>query len=259
MASIRAKREPLSEGQDFNPAVKPTSRKRLQPPRECRAIRFPHTMNDPKPFQTERTQFLQTCKLDKSEQRAVDNIEAFGCHIIQVNGDSAGAGWSYTLGINDTCNQPELIVVGLKNDGAAMHLLNEAARQLRKGVDITAAPQDDMLGNVQCIFRPVDPKWVQHLMGWAKWFQCSWDFPLLQAIYPDLENRFQGIDGQPGDPDFTEYFRQPLLQPGAAMTRTENDFWAAADPENSLFDWTFHSLHIRESFSRNRFSRTMNR
>lgn len=29
------------------------------------------------------------------------------------------------------------------------------------------------------------------------------------------------------------------MQPGAVMTRVENDFWASADPKSSLFNWKF--------------------
>jgi len=37
-------------------------------------------------------------------------------------------------------------------------------------------------------------------MGWATWYNGNADFPVLQAVYPDLENRF------PEDEGFTEYF-----------------------------------------------------
>lgn len=52
-------------------------------------------------------------------------------------------------------------------------------------------------------------------------------------VYPDRENRFSE------DENFDKAFEQPLLQPAAAMRRTENDFWASADPKSSLFNWKF--------------------
>ena len=72
-----------------------------------------------------------------------------------------------------------------------------------------------------------------HLMGWAVWYYGGSEFPVLQAIYPDLNNRF------PEDAGFDAAFQQPLLQPGAPMTDVESDFWASADPDSSLFDWKF--------------------
>jgi hypothetical protein len=90
-----------------------------------------------------------------------------------------------------------------------------------------------MVGEVQCEFRPVDPKWVKHLMGWALWYYAGTEFPVLQAVYPDRENRF------PGEPGFDEYFQQPLLQPDAPLTNIEEDLRASTDPSSSLCDWKF--------------------
>ena len=70
-------------------------------------------------------------------------------------------------------------------------------------------------------------------MGWALWYYDHDEFPVLQAIYPDLQNRF------PEDEGFDQSFEQPLMQPNAPMTRRENDFWASADPKSSLFHWKF--------------------
>jgi hypothetical protein len=90
-----------------------------------------------------------------------------------------------------------------------------------------------LIGNVDCEFRPVDPKWMKPLFGWAIWDYGGTDFPVLQAIYPDLQNRF------PGEPGFDEAFLQPLLQPDAPVTVVEEDFLASTDPDSSLFDWKF--------------------
>lgn len=68
-------------------------------------------------------------------------------------------------------------------------------------------------------------------MGWAMWYYGGSDFPVMQAVYPDLENRF------PEDQQFDKAFEQPLMQPAAGMTKVENDFWASTDPASSLFDW----------------------
>ena len=71
------------------------------------------------------------------------------------------------------------------------------------------------------------------LMGWAIWYYDDADFPVVQAVYPDLENRF------PEDEGFDRAFEQPRMQPTAPMTRVEDDFWASADPKSSLFNWKF--------------------
>lgn len=149
-----------------------------------------------------------------------------------ISESAAGPGWAYTIGVHDTCGQPELITVGLRSE-TAQGMLNEAVDRLRQGIDLSRGRHRDLLGNVECEFRPVDPKWVEHLMGWANWYNESSGYPVLQAVYPDLENRF------PEEPGFDSAFAQPLMQPGAPTSVLERDFWASADPGSSLFSWKF--------------------
>lgn len=183
-------------------------------------------------FQTERTRRFRAGELSEADADTISHVEEFGCSVVSVKRSGAGPGWSYTVGVYDTAGKPEIITVGL-SESTAHSLLNDAADRLRKGVDLTLGRHREMVGEVECEFRPVDPKWVKHLMGWALWYYNWEDFPVLQAVYPDLENRFPEEDG------FDTAFAQPLMQPGAPMTAVEDDFWASADPKSSLFDWKF--------------------
>ncbi len=188
---------------------------------------------DPSPkFQTERTRRFRAGELSEADAGTISHVEEFGCSVVSVKRSGAGLGWSYTVGVYDTAGKPEVITVGL-GERTALSLLNDAADRLREGVDLTLGRHREMVGDVECEFRPVDPKWVKHLMGLALWYYNWEDFPVLQAVYPDLKNRFPEEDG------FDATFAQPLMQPGAPMTEVEDDFWASADPKSSLFDWKF--------------------
>ena len=183
-------------------------------------------------FSTERTRKLRSDSLDKSTEKTVANIETFGCTVIHVKPSSSGPGWSYTIGIHDTCGKPEIIAVGLRQE-TAHFLLNEAAERLRDGSDLSSGRYGKLVGEVDCEFRAVDPRWVGHLMGLANWYYGDSQYPVLQAIYPDRENRF------PEDSGFDHAFVQPLLQPHRSFTNVEEDFWACADPASSLSNWKF--------------------
>ena len=185
-----------------------------------------------KNFETERTRKFRAAALGKEDQRTINHIEEFGCSVVNVSRTRFGLGWSYTIGVFDTGGASELITVGLPPD-VGHFALNEAARLSRAGTDLTKGRHRDLIGNVECEFRSVEQKWIQQLMGWAVWYYDGSDFPVLQLIYPDLSNRFPDDDG------FDRAFEQPLMQPGAAMTRLEQDFWTSADPESSLFNWKF--------------------
>lgn len=183
-------------------------------------------------FETARTRKFREHELDAEDERTISDVEEFGCSVVNVAGTNHGLGWSYTIGIFDTCGKPEIVTVGLPPETACA-ALNEAAKLMRAGVDLTKGRRSDLIGRVECEFRPVAPKWVAHLMGWAIWYYDGSDFPVLQAVYPDLENHF------PEDKDFDKAFDQPLLQSTSPQTRAETDFWASADPESSLFNWKF--------------------
>jgi len=185
-----------------------------------------------KNFVTARTVQLRETELQPEDERTVSHIEEHGCCIVSVKRTAYGLGWSYSVGTFDTCGQPEIVIVGLLPD-TAHSALNGAAKLLREGIDLTRGRHRELVGEVECEFRPVDPKWISQLMGWATWYYAGRDFPVLQLVYPDLENHF------PEDEGFEQYFAQPLMQPGSPMTRVENDFWASTDPESSLFNWKF--------------------
>ena len=183
-------------------------------------------------FQTARTRKFRAIALSKEDERTIRHVEEFGCSVVNVKRTKYGLGWAYTVGVFDTCGKPEIITVGLLPE-TAHSALNDAASLLRAGVDLTKGRQGDLIGEVDCEFRPVDPKWVTQLMGWARWYYDGNDFPVIQAIYPDLKNRF------PEDEEFDKSFAQPLMQPDVPMTRVEDDFWASTDPKSSLFNWKF--------------------
>jgi hypothetical protein len=187
---------------------------------------------DKKSFETARTRKFRKSELSQGDERTIKHIEEFGCSVVSVARTAHGLGWSYTIGIFDTSGKPEIITVGLLPE-TAHSALNTAAKLLRAGVDLTQGRKRDLVGEVESEFRPVDSKWVRHLMGWATWYYDGAEFPVLQLVYPDLENRF------PEDEGFNSQFEQPLMQPTAPMTRAENDFWASADPKSSLFNWKF--------------------
>lgn len=195
-----------------------------------------------KPFSTPRTRELLARKdLTELDRKVVNGIEEFGSFILTVtNAAEEPGGYSYTVGAFDASGVPELITVGLR--ASTGHYLLDAAVELgRKGVDLSKGHHRGLIGDVECEFRPVDRKWVRHLMNFANWYnEGRGDVPVLQAVYPDLENRF------PEDPDFDIRFEQPLLQPDAPETMVSRDLWTKQDPNSSINNWKFadgpHSL-----------------
>ena len=192
-------------------------------------------------FETPRTRKFRSGPLSAEDELTISHIEEFGCSVVSVERTRHGLGWSYTVGLFDTTGKPEIITVGLPPE-TAHFALNEAAKLLRVNVDLACGRHHDLIGNVDCEFRPVAAQWVSQLMNWAIWYYDGPDFPVLQAVYPDLENRF------PEDEGFDSTFEQPLMQPAVPMKRAEQDFGASTDPKSSLFTWNSPILRTRQLF-----------
>ena len=185
-----------------------------------------------RPFATERTRSFRAQDLNEVTKQAIEHIEVFGLSVLHVTGSQFDLPWSYTTGIYDTCGQPEVIAIGLGQQ-TAHFLLNEAAERLRQGVELTHGRHRGLVGEVECEFRPVTASWRRHLRHRGNWFYRESDFPVLQAVYPDLNNVFPEEDG------FDKAFAQPLLQTDSLANVIDSDFWASNDPNSSLFGWKF--------------------
>lgn len=120
-------------------------------------------------YETERTRRFRKGKLSAHDADTVSRVEESGCSVVSVQARGAGLGWSYTIGVYDTCGKPEIIAVGLGEE-TAQFALNEAVKRLREGVNLAVGRHDGIVGKVQCEFRPVDSKWTRHLMNWALWY-----------------------------------------------------------------------------------------
>ena len=66
-----------------------------------------------KKFETERTRRFREEALAPEDERTIGHIEEHGCSVVSVERTAHGLGWSYTIGIFDTCGGPEIITVGL--------------------------------------------------------------------------------------------------------------------------------------------------
>lgn len=139
----------------------------------------------------------------------------------------------YTVGVYDTFGLPELICVGLDvNVGG--RALNHAVGLMRGGRDLSAGRIEGVLGpGIEVEFRAVDPKWLHRVMLRTDWYYRGEDVPVLQLIFPDLENHFQW------DKEFNDHFRQPMLAPGSPPQDLERELW---DSHDLMFDkkkWKF--------------------
>lgn len=135
--------------------------------------------------------------MDRDEQKALADIEAYGCHIIQVMAEGEAPPFSYSIGITRRLNRPEIVVVGLK-EPIAKFVINEYNSRLRKGEAFR--PGEFYGGFVQgfdCVFEDVHPRHYRDYFGWALWLYKGNDFRVVQLVYPTTSGIWPWTPGAP--------------------------------------------------------------
>ncbi|MGN7721853.1 DUF4262 domain-containing protein [Chitinophaga sp. 22620] len=144
----------------------------------------------------------------EARQAILANIEKFGCHLVQIETDGYLPGFVYTIGLFKEFGHPEIICFGLK-PAVMASILNHACDLVKKGENLTInRPYTGFLQGFEIQFLEVDKAYYPDYVGYAGWFyDMTFDFPLLQLIWPDKQQHFPW---EPGfNPDWK--FKQPLL------------------------------------------------
>ena len=146
---------------------------------------------------------------DEVERNAIlGNIAEYGCHVALIEQTAYLPGFVYSIGLYYKFKQPEIICFGLKT--SVMHaIINHACELIQSGVQIKINHlYKGFLEGFPIQFISVNKEYYQNYVGYAGWFyDMTFDFPLLQVIWPDKENNF------PWEGNFNPQwkFKQPLL------------------------------------------------
>jgi Domain of unknown function (DUF4262) len=148
---------------------------------------------------------------DELLQKTKVNIEKFGLQVISINASSYLPSFSYSIGLWQRFQHPEIICFGLKID--LMHaLINDVAEIIKRGEKIeTARNYTTLFNNLDAQFLSIDPRNVGDYFGLAlKYYKCDL-ITAMQLVWPDNANRF------PWEADFQEnlIYKQPLLDRNA--------------------------------------------
>ncbi len=145
--------------------------------------------------------------MDAAEQKALEDIERYGCHILHIMAEGDLPPFSYTVGIERASNAPELIVIGLKQP-IAHFVLNEYNRRVREGERFSDGQfSSGFLEGFDCLFREVDRANYREYLGWDIWLYGEDGFNTLQLVYPNTSGVW------PWQPEADQWFKswQPCL------------------------------------------------
>jgi Domain of unknown function (DUF4262) len=147
-------------------------------------------------------------KLSATEQQILADVDTEGIHIEIVKPEKKGSpAWAYSIGLQKTMQQPDIIIFGLR-PVTMQQLIGNAAERMREGVAYDDGLEDEeLLQGYTCVFKSVREIWYDVTVKHARWFYGGSNFPLLQLYWPDRNGKF------PWDPKCQPEVRslQPLL------------------------------------------------
>ena len=143
----------------------------------------------------------------KEDKKTRAHIEQYGLSVIMVEATDYLPSFAYSIGLWEKFNHPEIISFGLSLK--TLHaIVNDAASLVKSGLCIEIGKNyDDFFENSNTQFRSVAPTYIDNYFGYACEFYNTFDFPALQLVWTDRNDRF------PWDTEYQEEFkyRQPLL------------------------------------------------
>jgi len=146
--------------------------------------------------------------MNPAEQRILDDIEQFGCHVTSVfDPKQTEPSFSYSIGITKSLGVPEVIVVGV-NHKLGHSLVNSYMDRARVGeVFLPGVPYLGFLTGFPVYFRQVIEEHRKTYMLSANWLYDGTEYSALQIVYPTTAGIW------PWDPAVSDWFRtnQPML------------------------------------------------
>jgi hypothetical protein len=148
-----------------------------------------------------------TADLSPAERKILEDIEEHGVHIVHVPEGDKGPGFSSTVGLWHTFEQPEVIVFGMPPE-VAHELLDAIADEANDAQTFVAGSQHEgLLQHYPVRFLAVPMAVHGEYFRSARWAYEGSEFPAVQLVWPDKQGRWPWDDG------VRQVFRecQPLL------------------------------------------------
>lgn len=151
--------------------------------------------------------------LTPEQQEVLADVAEQGVHVVHVPRDGGqGPSYSYTVGLWESFQQPEVVVFGMPED-VAQDLLDAVADDASEGRALQAGDRrDDLLVGYPVRFFPVPADVVASHLGLAVWAYEGASFAVVQLVWPDKQGRW------PWEPDVREGFAAAQPVPGRVAT-----------------------------------------
>ena len=145
--------------------------------------------------------------MDELDQKALNNIVEYGCHVTHVYEGGGHPSFTYSIGINKTQNKPDVVIFGLKAELAHMMVNNYNKRLLEGEILQPGGLYPDFIGNFDVCFIKVSKQHYEKHFGFGLWLHEGDDFEMLQMVWPTTRGAW------PWDKELSDFYKytQPIL------------------------------------------------
>ncbi|WP_211829383.1 DUF4262 domain-containing protein [Kistimonas asteriae] len=145
--------------------------------------------------------------MDDIDKKALDDIEKYGCHVLNIMEGDGEPCFTYSIGIDKEQGKPDIVILGLKNE-LAHFIVNDYKDRLMAGETFEPGKYYyDFIEGFPVCFVKVAKIHFQEYFGWGLWLHNGNDFEVLQLIWPTTNGVWPWNEKKP------EYYSwaQPIL------------------------------------------------
>lgn len=98
--------------------------------------------------------------------------------------------WTFTIGLFETWNHPELVIIG-RSRAISYEMLNTLATDIeRNSPPNLSDPNPYAVLGIRCQFLEVPTRYNADYIGFARWFYRKRHFPLYQIVWPSHDGHY---------------------------------------------------------------------
>lgn len=145
--------------------------------------------------------------MGEKDQKALNDIDEFGCHVLNVMEGEGEPSFSYSIGINKKQQKHDVVIIGLKSK-LAHSMINNYKNRLLEGEEFEPGKfYSDFIEGFEVCFVNVNKKHYDEYFGWGLWLHNGSDFNVLQLVWPTTNGLW------PWNEEASDFYKwaQPIL------------------------------------------------
>jgi hypothetical protein len=144
---------------------------------------------------------------DLGERKVLADINECGWSAVNIVEDDGHPPWTFTIGLFETWQHAELIVIG-RSRATSYEILKTLVNEIETSSPIDLnEPDGYLILGMRCHFLEVSQHYYADYVGFARWYYRKRHFPLYQIVWPNTDGFYPWDENAPKP--FKEW--QPIL------------------------------------------------